>query len=221
MDVEQTHAGHSHHADHHPEHREVVLKEASKLEYISLVWNVLETFVGMVAGLAAGSVALIGFALDSVVESSSAGVLIWRIRSERHGHRTSEEAERKAVRLVAVAFFALATYIGLKASWDLIRGEAPDESIIGIALAAVSLIVMPILASRKRRAAVKMDSLALQADASQTSLCTYISAFLLVGLGANALFGWWWADPLAGLAIAGLAANEGRELWTTEDFCAH
>lgn len=221
MDVEQTHAGHSHHTDQHPEHREAVLKEASKLEYVSLVWNVLETVVGMVAGLAAGSVALIGFALDSVVESSSAGVLIWRIRAERHGHRTSEEAERKAVRLVAVAFFALATYIGLKASWDLIRGEAPDESIIGIVLAGVSLIVMPILAYRKRRAAVRMDSLAMQADASQTSLCTYISAFLLVGLGANALFGWWWADPLAGLAIAALAANEGRELWTTEDFCAH
>ena len=226
MDVHQArtegdHKGHDHHADQHPEQRESVLHEASKLEYVSLVWNVLETVVGMAAGVAAGSVALIGFALDSVVESSSAGVLIWRIRAERHGHRTSEEAERKAVRLVAVAFFALATYIGFKASWDLIRGEAPEESIIGIVLAAVSLIVMPILAYRKRRAAVRMDSLAMQADASQTSLCTYISAFLLVGLGANALFGWWWADPLAGLAIAALAANEGRELWTTEDFCAH
>lgn len=198
-----------------------MLRSALKLEYFSLAWNVVETVVGMVAGLMAGSVALIGFALDSVVESSSASVLIWRIRSEQHGHRTSEEAERKAVRLVAVAFFALAAYVGGRAIWDLVRGEAPEESLVGIGLAVVSLIVMPLLARAKRRAATKMDSLAMQADASQTSLCTYISAFLLVGLGANALFGWWWADPLAGLAIAGLAANEGRELWTTEDFCAH
>lgn len=186
-----------------------------------MTWNVIETVVGMVAGLVAGSVALIGFALDSVVESSSASVLIWRIRSERHGHRTSEDAERKAVRLVAVAFFALAAYVAFQASWDLIRGREPEESLIGIVLAAVSLVVMPILAHRKRRAARRMDSLAMQADASQTSLCTYISAFLLVGLGANALLGWWWADPVAGLAIAALAANEGRELSTTEDFCAH
>lgn len=219
--VTSDHSGHDHHADQHPEHRAAVLREASKLEYFSLAWNVVETVVGMVAGLAAGSVALIGFALDSVVESSSASVLIWRIRAERHGKRTSDEAERRAVRLVAVAFFALAAYVGLQASWDLIQRRAPEESIIGIALAAGSLIVMPILAHRKRRAALRMDSLAMQADASQTSLCTYISAFLLVGLGANALFGWWWADPVAGLGIAALAANEGRELWTTEDFCAH
>lgn len=212
---------HHHHADHSPEHRAEVLNAASRLEYFSLFWNVIETVVGLVAGLAAGSVALIGFALDSVVESSSASVLIWRIRSERKGHRTSEEAERRAVRLVAVAFFALAAYVGAQATLDLVRGEEPDESIIGIVLAAVSLVVMPVLAWRKRRAAVDMDSLAMQADASQTSLCTYISAFLLAGLGANAVLGWWWADPVAGLAIAALAANEGRELWTTEEFCAH
>lgn len=221
VDVRSPHAGHDHHADQHPEHRAEVLRGASKLEYFSLTWNVVETVVGMVAGVMAGSVALIGFALDSVVESSSASILIWRIRAERHGHRTSEEAERKAVRLVAVAFWALAVYVGGRAVWDLVRGEAPEESLVGIALAVVSLIVMPLLARAKRRAATKMDSLAMQADASQTSLCTYISAFLLVGLGANALFGWWWADPLAGLAIAALAANEGRELWTAEDFCAH
>jgi divalent metal cation (Fe/Co/Zn/Cd) transporter len=216
-----THEGHHHHADHSPEHRAEVLHAASRLEYFSLVWNVLETVVGMVAGLAAGSVALIGFALDSVVESSSASVLIWRIRSERRGHRTSDEAEKKAVRLVGAAFFALAIYVGAQATWDLVRKEEPDGSIVGIVLAAVSLVVMPVLAWRKRRAAVDMDSLAMQADASQTSLCTYISAFLLLGLGANAGLGWWWADPIAGLAIAALAANEGRELWTTEEFCAH
>ena len=212
---------HHHHAHHEPGERAEVLQQGLRLEYFSLAWNVLETVVGLAAGIAAGSVALIGFALDSVVESSSAGVLVWRIRSEQKGRRTSEDAERKAVRLIAVAFFALAVYVGAQATWDLLRGAAPEESPVGIILASVSLVVMPVLAHRKRRAAVAMDSLAMHADSSQTSLCTYISGFLLVGLGANALFGWWWADPIAGLAIAALAANEGRELWTTEDFCVH
>ena len=212
---------HHHHSHHDPGERAEVLQQSLQLEYFSLVWNILETLVGLAAGLAAGSVALIGFALDSVVESSSAGVLVWRIRSEQKGHRTSEEVERKAVRLIAAAFFGLALYVGAQATWDLLRRAAPEESTVGIVLAVVSLIVMPVLARKKRRAAVAMDSLAMHADSSQTSLCTYISAFLLVGLGANALLGWWWADPVAGLAIAGLAANEGRELWTTEDFCVH
>jgi divalent metal cation (Fe/Co/Zn/Cd) transporter len=191
------------------------------LEYFSLTWNVLETVVGMAAGIAAGSVALIGFALDSVVESTSAGVLVWRIRSEQHGRLAAEDAERRAVRMIAGAFFLLAIYVAGRAIVDLVQGAAPEESPVGIALAIISLIVMPVLAHRKRRAAVSMDSLAMHADSSQTSLCTYISAFLLVGLATNAIFGWWWADPVAGLAIAGLAANEGRELWTTEDFCVH
>lgn len=200
-------------------HRSQRLKRGLFLEYFSLGWNVLETVVGLLAGLAAGSIALVGFALDSVAEASSAGVLIWRLRAERGGSHSSEEAERKAIRLVAIAFLGLAAYVGGRASYDLATRVRPEESTVGIVLALVSLVVMPLLAWRKRVVAKELDSRSLQADAKQTTLCTYISAFLLVGLAANSLFGWWWADPLAGLAIAGLAAREGVELWRTEDIC--
>lgn len=195
------------------------LKRGLVLEYFSIAWNVLETVVGLIAGLAAGSIALVGFALDSVAEASSAGVLIWRLRAEQGGSHSSEEAERKAIRLVAVAFLGLAAYVGGRAGYDLATGARPEESMVGIVLALVSLVVMPLLAWRKRAVARELDSRSLQADAKQTTLCTYISAFLLIGLAANSLFAWWWADPLAGLAIAGLAAREGFELWRTEDFC--
>ncbi len=195
------------------------LRRGVVLEYISLGWNVVETGVGIGAGIAAGSVALVGFGLDSVVEASSAAILLWRLRTEQTGRRSAEEAERKAVRAVAVAFFALAAYIGIQAVFDLVTGRRPEESVLGIVLASVSLVVMPLLAWRKRVAARAINSRSLEADARQTTLCTYISAFLLVGLVANSLLGWWWADPLAGIAIAALAAREGRELWTTEDFC--
>lgn len=199
--------------------RRASLERGLALEYLSLGWNFLETFVGIAAGLAAGSVALLGFGLDSVVEASSAAVLIWRLKTEHSRNRTAEEAERRAIRLVAVAFFALAAYVGGRAVYDLIVQARPEESMVGIVLAAVSLVVMPVLAWLKRRAARDLDSRALQADARQTSLCTYISAFLLAGLAANSWLGWWWADPVAALAIALLAVREGRELWLTEDFC--
>jgi divalent metal cation (Fe/Co/Zn/Cd) transporter len=221
MAVESHAHEHDHHADMDPADRAERVHKGLRLEYFSLIWNLLETFVGMAAGIAAGSVALIGFALDSVVESSSAAVLIWRLRSEGKGKWDVETIERRAVRLVAVAFWALAMYVGVKAVLDLIAQNRPEESLVGIVLALVSLIVMPVLAARKRAAARDLDSRAMHADASQTSLCTYISAVLLFGLAANALLGWWWADPVAALGIAGLAAKEGHELWTTEDFCAH
>jgi divalent metal cation (Fe/Co/Zn/Cd) transporter len=127
--------------------------------------------------------------------------------------------ERRAVRLVAVAFLALASYVAIRSSVDLITGAHPEGSVPGIVLAAVSLVVMPLLVWRKRVVARALDSRSLQADSTQTMLCTYLSAFLLAGLLVNALFGWWWADPVAGLFIAGFAAKEGRELWTAEDLC--
>jgi divalent metal cation (Fe/Co/Zn/Cd) transporter len=195
------------------------LHNALKLEYFSLIWNVIEAVVGLIAGFAAGSVALIGFALDSVVESSSAGVLTWRIKAEASGRRSNEDAEKRAVRLVAIAFFALAAYVAAHATYELVLQKHPEESPVGIGLAIVSLIGMPILAAAKRRSARTIDSRALQADSKQTSLCTWLSAVLLVGLVANALWGLWWADPVAGLVIAAVAAKEGRELWKTEDFC--
>lgn len=212
---------HHHHATMHPAERAGALRRGLLLEYFSLGWNLIETIVGIAAGLAAGSVALIGFALDSVVESSSAAVLIWRLRNEGSDEWDVESIERRAVRLVAVAFWALAAYVAIQATIDLVARERPEVSTLGIVLAVVSLIVMPLLATRKRAAARELDSRAMHADSSQTSLCTYISAVLLFGLGANALLGWWWADPIAGLGIAALATKEGHELWTTEDFCAH
>ncbi len=203
-----------------PARRHALLGRALVLEYLSLAWNLVETVVGLAAGLAAGSVALIGFGLDSVVESSSAGAVAWRLRKERSGEGEAEDVERRAVRLVAVAFIALAVYVGARSIFDLVTRSRPEESPTGIALALLSLIVMPVLAARKRSMAKNLDSRALSADAKQTSLCTYISALLLIGLVANATLGWWWADPVAGLGIAALAVREGRELWTTEHFCA-
>ena len=202
-----------------PKQRTANLDRGLRLEYFSLAWNLLELIVGIVAGIVAGSVALVGFALDSAVESSSASILIWRLRSEQKGTGAAEDLERKAVRWVAIAFLALALYVGTRAVMDLVAGSRPDESTVGIILAIVSLVVMPVLARRKRITAHQLDSRSLQADSKQTSLCTYLSAFLLVGLLANAWFGWYWADPVAGLCIAAFAAREGWELWNAEDFC--
>ncbi|MDQ3981950.1 MAG: cation transporter [Actinomycetota bacterium] len=199
--------------------RRGALRHALGLEVVSLSYNVLEAVVGVAAGIAAGSVALVGFGLDAVVESASAGILIWRLETERRGRRTAEEAERKAIRLVALAFAALAAYVGGRAVFDLVGTARPEESTIGIVLAAVSLVVMPVLARAKHAAARELDSRSLEGDSAQTMLCTYMSGALLFGLGANALRGWWWADPIAGLVIAGLAAREARELWVTEDVC--
>jgi divalent metal cation (Fe/Co/Zn/Cd) transporter len=195
------------------------LRKGFRLEIFSISWNVIETVVGMAAGLAAGSVALVGFALDSVVEASSATILLWRLRSETTGRRTAEEAERRAIRLVALAFFALGAYVGIRAVYDLVSGARPEESLVGVVLAIVSLVVMPVLAWRKRVLAKTLNSRAMRADSKQTTLCTYLSAFLLVGLAANSLFGWWWADPLAAMAIALVAVKEGWELWNDEDLC--
>ena len=196
-----------------------LLKRALWLEYGSVAYNVLEAVVGVALGAAASSVALIGFGLDSIVEASSASVLVWRLRSEGTGRHTTEHLERRAIRLVAMAFFALAAYVAVRSVYDLVARSRPDESIAGIALAAVSLVVMPALARAKRRYANRLSSRSLRADSTQTVLCTYLSAVLLAGLGANALFGWWWADPLAGLAIVGLALREGLELWRDRDLC--
>lgn len=202
-----------------PPLRQTGLRRGLRLEYFTVSWNLLEAAVGLVAGTLAGSVALVGFALDSLVEASSGSILLWRLRTEQKGKRSAEEAERRAIRLVAVAFLALAAYVGVRAIYDLAVQSRPDASPVGVGLALVSLVVMPILAARKARVARSLDSRALQADSTQTTLCTYLSAFLLVGLATNALLGWWWADPLAGFVIAILAAKEGRELWTTEDLC--
>lgn len=201
------------------EARTAHLRRGLHLEAFTIAWNLVEAVVGFVAGIAAGSVALVGFALDSVVETSSGGILYWRLRAEVRGSHASEDVERRAVRGVALAFFALSLYVGVRSINDLVAGSRPEMSLLGMALTAVSLIVMPILAARKREAAAALNSRALQADSRQTSFCVYLSAIVLAGLGLNAALDWWWADPVAALVVAVLAAREGRELWVTDDFC--
>lgn len=167
----------------------------------------------MSAGLAAGSIALIGFGFDSTIEVGSAFVVVWQFRAELRGGY-DEDRERAALRLIAISFFVVATYVVVEASRDLlfVDGEA-DESPVGIALASLSLVVMPVLATAKRGTAARLGSPTLRADAAETMLCAWLSAVLLGGLVLNATLGWWWADSIAAIGIAGLAAKEGLEAW--------
>lgn len=182
------------------------------LAYATIAWNSVEGIVGIASGLAAGSIALVGFGVDSYVEVFAGSVILWRLAQERRGQQLSERAEHLAVRLIAATFLLLAAGIGVESIRRLASGDAADESTVGIALAIVSLVVMPLLARAKRRVGVALDSRAVQADATQTVLCVWLSAILLAGLTLNAAFGWWWADPLAALGIVYIAAREGIEL---------
>lgn len=197
--------------------RAEVVHSGMNLEYFTVGWNLLEAAVGLTAGVA-GSIALIGFGLDSVIEVSSGAVLIWRLRSDRN-ERLREAVERRALKLVAITLLALSAYVAVESVAGMVRQEAPDRSFPGIALAVVSLIAMPLLARAKRRVASKLESAALQADSRQTDICAYLSAILLLGLLLNASFGWWWADPLAGLAMTPLIAYEGLRAWRGEKCC--
>lgn len=188
-------------------------KTALWLAYATIAWNTIEAVVAIGSGIAAGSVALVGFGLDSVVEVGSALVVAWQFRG------ISDEREARALRLIAISFFVLAAYIAFDSARALLGGDRAETSIAGIVIAALSLVVMPLLAWAKRRTAVALGSRTVAADGRQTMLCTYLSAVLLVGLALNALFGWWWADALVALVIAGVAANEGREAWRGDDCC--
>ena len=178
---------------------------ARRLEYATLSWNVVEATVSIAAGLLAGSVALLGFGVDAFIESVSGAVLLWRLQVGALG----ESRERAALRLVGVSFLLLAAYVLFEAAMSLLRREPPEPSTIGIVIATVSLVVMPLLARAKRRVAARMNSRALAADSRQTQLCAYLSAILLVGLALNHLFGWWWSDPLAALVMVPIIAREG------------
>jgi divalent metal cation (Fe/Co/Zn/Cd) transporter len=193
------------------------LRVGRQLEYFTLGWNLTEAAVAIGAGLFAGSVALIGFGIDSLIESLSGGILLWRL----HATDATEKRERPAVRLVGVSFFVLAFYVAFEAGKSLLRCEEPETSVIGIALSIVSLIVMPLLARAKRRVAAKLDSRALRADSRQTDICAYLSAILLGGLLLNALFGWWWADPIAALCMLPLIFREGMETVRDRPSCHH
>ncbi|HXF81134.1 MAG TPA: cation transporter [bacterium] len=192
-----------------------LLRRGRLLELFTILWNSLEGLVSVTLGLLAGSIALVGFGIDSFIETSSGIVLLWRLQTRRDAE-SAERAEATALRLVGASLLALATYVAYDAAGSLIRREAPEASIPGIVLAAVSLIVMPLLARRKRAVAAALGSQALAADATQTSICMYLSAILLGGLLLNALLGWWWADPVAALAMVPFIAREGREAWRGE-----
>ncbi|MGA8803079.1 MAG: cation transporter [Solirubrobacterales bacterium] len=196
--------------------RPQLIRRAKSLARLGLGWHAIEAAVAIAAGLAAGSVALIGFGADSVVESVAGIVLLWRFGEGRH---SSEAAERRAYRLIAISFWVIAAYVGVEAVRQLIAGDHPEASWIGIALAAIALATMPPLAMAKSKVAQQLGSAATRAEGRQNMLCAYLSAGLLVGLGANALAGWWWADPITALLIAGVAVREGREAWRGETCC--
>jgi divalent metal cation (Fe/Co/Zn/Cd) transporter len=181
------------------------LRAARKIEYLSIAWTSLEGVVGIIAGLLAGSVALIGFGVDSIIEVASSAVLLWRLSD----HQQAEKREKLAHRLVGVGFLALATYISFDALHDLVTHDPPQVSYFGIVYAGACIIVMPLLARAKRRAAAKLNSDALHADSHQSDICAYLSLILLVGLALNALLGWWWADPVAALCMLPIIVKEG------------
>lgn len=197
------------------EARAGAVRRALQLNRLSLGYNLVEAVVALSAGVAAGSVSLVGFGLDSVIEVSASAILAWRLAAERHGSCT-QDIDRRATRWVAVSFAALALYVGWEAVGHLLDSERPETSVVGIVLAALSLTVMPFLARAKRRLAPVLGSRAQHAEANQTSICALMSAVVLVGLVANALFGWWWADPLAAFAIAGVAAIEAVRTWRAD-----
>ena len=197
-----------------PAERARLSRRAQLFAGLSVAYNGVEAVVALAAGAAAGSAALIGFGLDSVVEVSSGLVILWQFR-----HRLPESRERQALRLIALSFFALAGYVVQDSVRALVTGAQPDPSPVGIALAATSLAIMPFLSWAQRRTGRALHSNAVVADSTQTLLCSYLSAVLLVGLVLNAVLGWSWADPVAGLLIAAIALKEGREAWRGEGCC--
>lgn len=197
-----------------PSQRVRLGRRAQLLAATSVAYNVLEAVVAISAGVVAGSVALVGFGLDSAVEVSSGLIILWQFR-----HRLPETRERQALRMLAVSFLALAAYVSFESGRVLLTGTDPEASPVGIALACASLLVMPFLSWAQRRTGRALGSNAVFADGTQTLLCTYLSAVLLVGLVLNATLGWSWADPVAGLVIAAVAVREGTEAWRGDGCC--
>jgi divalent metal cation (Fe/Co/Zn/Cd) transporter len=198
--------------------RAATIDRGLRLEYFTVAWNLLEAVVALVSGAVAGSIALIGFGLDSLIEVSSGTILMWRLRRD-HDEKRREGAERNALRLVGVSLLLLAAYVAGDSVNSLVGRKAPERSVPGIVLATASLVAMPLLARAKRRVAWALGSAALQADSRQTDICAYLSAVLLLGLLLNATFGWWWADPVAGLVMVPLIGYEGSEALRGKTCC--
>lgn len=195
--------------------RRAAVRRSRWLNVATIGWNTIEGVVAVAAGIAAGSVSLVGFGFDSAIEVSAALILTWRLRQERREGCT-QPADARATKAIALSFLALAAYVGVEAIRDLAGRAEPDVSVAGVALASLSMLVMPFLANAKRKLAPVLGSTAAAADAAQTNLCALLSGVLLVGLAANWLLGWWWADPVAALGIAALAGAEARRTWRAE-----
>jgi len=199
--------------------RSAALARATRLEILTVGWNIVEGVVAVTAALLSGSTALLGFGVDSFVESASGGVMLWRLRAERgaRDHEAVERIERRAQKLVAASLFALAGYVAWDALRSLAEGERPQPTLVGVVLPAISMVLMVWLARAKRRAAAALRSRALETDAFQTTACFWLSVIALAGLSLNAALGWWWADPLAALGMTPLLAWEGRRAWRGEE----
>ena len=198
--------------------RSALVRRGLWLNYLSLGYNVVEAVVSLAAGLVAGSTALVGFGVDGAIEVTSAGAAQWRLRADHDPVRRAG-VERRTLRVIGGAFLVLAAYVAVDSALSLWRHEAPDKSPPGVAILALSVIVMPILARAKRHVAIAIGSSALAADSMQTSLCAWLSAIALAGVGLNALVGWWWADPVAALAMVPIIAREGLESVRGESTC--
>ena len=196
-----------------PAERSRLERRARMLAWGGIAWHVVEFAIAIAAGIAAGSIALIGFGADSFIEAVAGFVVLWLFTGARRGSRI---AERRGQRLIAATFFILAAYVGVESVRAFVQGDHPQASWVGIGLAAFTALTMPLLARAKRHVGHQLNSSAAVKEASQTSLCAYLSIALLIGLGANAVLGWWWADPLAALVIAAVAVKEGRESWHGE-----
>lgn len=197
--------------------RAPLVRRARLLALVGLAWHLVEAAVAIGAGVVASSVALVGFGADSLVEAVAGVVVLWRFAGAR---AASGEAERRAQRLIGASFYAIALYVGIEATRSLIGGHEPDASWVGIGLSVVTLVSMPPLAAAKSRVADRLGSAATRSEGRQNLLCAYLSAALLVGLLANAVLGWWWADPVTALVVAGVAVREGRAAWRGEPGCA-
>ena len=197
-----------------PERRQLLQRRIRLIVGATIAYNVVEAIVAITAGSIASSTALIGFGLDSVIEVLSAAAVAWQFT-----HRDPERWEKGTLRVIAVAFFALAAYVTVSSVTALVGGEQVEHSTLGIVVTALSVVIMPFLSLAERRAGHELGSATAVADSKQTLICTYLSAAVLVGLVLNSLFGWWWADAIAGLVIAGFAVREGIEAWRG-DTCA-
>ncbi|HET9407440.1 MAG TPA: cation transporter [Candidatus Sulfotelmatobacter sp.] len=181
-----------------------------RLEYFTIGWNLLEGIVAVIAGAIAGSISLMGFGVDSFIEVTSGGALLWRMSVDADPEKRARN-ERLSLRIVGICFVALAAYVTFESVSDLVHRKAPEHSIPGIILASVSLVVMPLLSRAKKRVGAELASRAMKADAKQTDFCFYLSVILLIGLVVNATLGWWWADPVSALVMVPIIVREGLQ----------